>query len=298
MLTSILQPPTSISELITSPPPTPSTDNGSRIVEFPYIYVFDGTGLTNGTSPTNNNMSITADADFYLRRVFGAPAIAAKIQIRQPYGKQYQSNLEAFPADYPIVREIKFAADSSIQFDLGTVAKLVNGAVPLAYMGFQGAKRMLLSAIPYDTPYAFKRLPVTHQYSLTLDWAYSATIPTRMQTLLLNNYDFELHCIRIINTATNTAENGSYSFAMLLYDAFGNQTSNLPVMNEWINQALRGATSTLAGGSSRLSPCFPVPPLIYPRNSMIRFDIQSLLAAGSKSIQIQFCGFDRYPLGG
>jgi hypothetical protein len=219
--------------------------------------------------------------------------LLAATPYRQPAGKRYQSDPEIYNANVAVTREIKFAADSSIRFDLGTVTKLTNGAVDLAYIGWQGAKRMLLAATPYQTPYAFKRLPQTHTYTLTLDWLYNATNATRMQTYLVQNYDFELHCIRIFNTSTGL-ENGSYSFGMLLYDAYGNKTSNLPVMNEWLNEALCGASAAIDG--TKMSSVFPVPPLIYPRSSMIRFDIQSLLPAGSKTFQIQFVGFDRYPL--
>lgn len=303
MLTTVLRPPTSIAELITNPPSTPPADNGSRIVDFPFIYVFDGTGLTAATAYNGLNVPITADANFYLRRIFGVPALVGatgKMQYRQPSGRRYQSDPEIFPIDYAISREIEFAADSSIRFDISTVSQLTkdSGNLKLGYIGWQGAKRMMLSAIPYDTPYAFKRLPVTHTLDLSLSWDYDDDNSARPQSLLIQNYDFELHCIRIVRTTLASipgVENGTYNFAMLLYDAFGNKTSNLPVNNEWINELLVGASANLS--STTLAPVFPVPPLIYPRNSMIRFECQSWKTTGvTATYQIQFVGFDRYPL--
>lgn len=293
MITNILQPPVPISQLITNPPPV-TGQTGSQIVDFPYIYVFDGTSLTNATSPTGLNVTITADADFYLRRIFGVPFVASKMQFRQPFGKRYQSDLMVFPTDYALPLEIKFEAQTSIRFDLGTVLKFTNGTVPLAFIGFQGAKRSMLSAIPYDTPYPFKRLGVSHNYALSLNWRYADTPNLRMQTLLLNNYDFELHAIEIVNVPAF----GTFPFAIQLFDAYGNQTSNLPVNAQWVNARQNGIAGP-APFAGTLMPLFPVPPLLYPRNSMIRFDIQSLLAAGddTQNYTILFHGFDRYPLG-
>lgn len=297
MITSILKPPVSIADLIINPPPV-TGQTGSQIVDFPYIYVFDGTGLTNGTSPTDNNVTIQSDADFYLRRIFGVPYVASKFKIRQAYGKTYQSDPMIMPNNYAFSRELKFEAQSSIRFDLGTVAKLTNGGVPLAYIGFQGAKRMILNALPYQTPYPFKRLPAAHNFSLALNWKYANSPIIRTQTMMVQNYDFELHKIEIVTTAGAT-DLGNYRFAMQLFDAYGNQTSNLPVLADWINARICGITNAAPYDSLGLmSSIFPVPPLLYPRNSMIRFDIQSLIPASlaTANFVINFSGFDRYPL--
>jgi len=277
---------------VTSGVPT-NAQGGVGVREFPYTYVFDATGLTDATSPTNLVLPIQGDGAFALRRMFGLSKVASKIQLRQFNGRRYQSTLAALPDNYVLPREIIFPADGAISIDLGTVLKanLACGSDPIytSYLGFQGVKYLPDYTGSYETPFEYKRLPYTFTYALTIDWDYYTTAPTqtppRPQYLPLTDYDFELHAIRV-RFSDYTLDTTGY-WQIILYDAYERATSNLPVNINYFNES-----------AANLNSVFPVPGLLYPAESQIRFDVRSLICPGTgpRSYVVEFVGMQRYPL--
>jgi len=271
----------------------PLAGDGSELIETPYIYVFDARSLTDATSPRNLSVPIEPSSDFALRRIFGLSTVASQIQIKKA-SQQWSSDRPFRMQDnHAVVPEETYPADSFIQFDLTTVLRsfLVCGGNPIytSFLYFQGAKRFLRSTKPYETPYRWKQLPYAYNYTLNLNWSYyvnplvgpPANAP-RTQYLEVKNYDFELHEIEVC-LSTGTIDTVS-RFMMTLYDYSGKKTSSMPIAINYIND------------SSTFNGVFPVPPLLYPANSQIQFDITSLLCNPSLIYSIKFVGKQRYPL--
>lgn len=270
--------------------------DGVQLREFPYIYIYDATGLTNGTSPDNLILPIQADGPFAVRRMFGLGDVAAKIQLRQwGDGRKYMSGLTAMPNNALFPHEIVVPADGALGINLGTVAKGSIGCggnpISTAYLGFQGVKYLPEYATPYRTPYEFKRLPWVYAYPLSLNWKHYATAPVvqaaRTFRQQIQDYDFELQMIRV-RKADGTVPSDS-DFAVRLYDAYQYSLSNAPVLIEYLNGALAG-----------MNAVFPVPGLLYPVNGLLQFDIQSFVCNTAPDVDyiIEFVGMQRYPVAG
>lgn len=65
-------------------------------------------------------------------------------------------------------------------------------------------------------------------------------------------------------------------FKILLYDATWRQRSTIPILSE----LLCHSPSTIPPASTMPNNCWPSPPMMYPVNSVIRFDIFSLIPTG------------------
>lgn len=272
----------------------PHSGDGSQLVEIPYTYVYDGTGLTDATSPYDRIVPVEPSSDFTLRRIFGLADVASRIHMRKA-NQQWASDLPwHMDNNHAVVPEENYPASSYIQFDLVTVLRsfLACGGNPIydSFLYFQGVKRFLTAKKPYETPYNYKALPFVYQYSLALNWAYYTVAPLvaapRQQFVDIKNYDFELHEIRV-NLSDNTVDATS-RFRVQLYDYSGSKISNLPITINYINDA-------------RVNPCgvFPVPPLLFPANSQLQFDVTSLKCTAdtpATTYKIQFVGKQRYPL--
>lgn len=269
---------------------------GVGLREFPYIYVYDATGLTNGTSPNNLVMPIQADGDFAIRRMFGLGDVAAKIQLRQwGSGKKFHSGLAALPNNVLFPHEIVVPRDGALGIDLGTVAKGSIGCggnpISTAYLGFQGVKYLPDYAQAYRTPFEFKRLPFTYTFNLTLDWKYYTTAPTvaapKTFWLQIKDYDFEFQMLRVRKSDGTIATDSD--FAIKLYDPYRVALSNAPVLIEWLN-----------GAGTGVNAVFPVPGLLYPVDGLLQFDIQSFVCNTAPDVNyvLEFVGMQRYPLAG
>lgn len=288
-------------------------------VDLPFIYVFDASTLTDGTTPAPLIRPITSDsdADFMLRAILGVPNCidtavnGGGFQLYNYSGSAaFSSPYSPFTAHYPVVPEKFFPRFSAIKFLLQQVKRantpcVVNAVnLPIYYsqIGFQGVKRFNPSQAggyspgspapppPFD-PSKFILRPYTYTTTLNLNWFAwtTAGLPqiARTFTIEIQDYDFELHQITAINTATGLPI-ASELFQIQLYDATAKRAlSSSPVNARYI----------LA--NSTLQPVFPVPPLVYPVWTQIRFDISSLVCnqdvAAPYSIQLAFTGVNRTP---
>lgn len=278
----------------------PYSGNGAEILEFPYMYLFDGTGLTDATNPTGNTVAINSDADFMLRRIVGLPTTASTLRLYDSSGSHwFQDKLTRMSDNYVFPREIAYPAGGVIRFDLGTVLRstIACGENPIytSYIGFQGVKRLLTTVPQYKTPFPYKRLPYEYTYPLTLNWYYYVSGTTksnpRVQYLAINNYDFELHAIRVYLANSSRLDTVGY-FQIQLFDAYQQQLSNMPIPDRYVDENETQSTTI------PYNNVFPVPPLVYPANSTMRFDIRSMLCEGGDTynIIIKFIGMQRYPV--
>jgi hypothetical protein len=236
----------------------------------PYIYVYDGSTLTDGTSPRGLEVQNRNPLSFAFRRIEGLQSLATSMQLYYPG----RSNTPMFSraarlgANVLCDHDVIAQPGQTIQFDLNTVARQNDGCGTPIYtsqLAFQGW-RYSPDAAP--KPRGLKPLPYTLRYTLTLDWYRYFSLPAavvqpaRLQAIDIANYDFELHRMRIRRSDGTIT---SSDFALQLLDANGYETSNLPVIARTVNELVSPAAF------------FPAIGLLYPVKSQLRFWVTSLL---------------------
>jgi len=207
-----------------------------------------------------------------------------------------------------IAPEKMFPAGGAIQYVIGagTVGAELNyggGGFTPPYIGyftiyFQGVKRyrgipdrranykywerQFTYAVPFNLNFTLLQTPYTN-YLLN---------PVSYFNQIVNDYDFELMQIGILPSG-----NDAFGYEIQLFDQAQVKTSNDPVA---MNQCVSGNGQFFGGlGPNDSNNCFPVPSLIYPQNSNIRFAIRSLADtsgrnAGGQEV-IYFKGVQRIP---
>lgn len=257
----------------------------------PYMYVFDASGLTDGVSYARRHIDLRADGDsFRLRRIAALNTVASTMSLyRDASNKVFTDS--RLGNHYLVRPELVFDGRDSILFDLGTVTRAFNAcALPIytSQIVFQGTRR------GRDREFAGwrDRRPYTLPYTLTVDWYRYASLvtgvvnPARRFRIPIENYDFELHRIRIRNSDGSAV--AANHFAVQLYDAFGNALSDAPVLQSCLNQLSSGYDSV-----------FPDPPVIYPSRTDLVMDVTSLICNTDgtfpKVYSITFEGVRRLP---
>ena len=258
--------------------------------DLPFIYVYDGDALTDSVNYADTSVLLLNNSDFILRRICGVNNLATTFRYRDSQRMNRIQSLSLVNNDIVSVPESLYPAASQIGFDLGNVARANNtGGGQTHYfsqIGFQGVRRFYGVETPesnyryYDRPYTIRFDFTIADTGLASPLQYNVQVPDR---------DFELlSIVALIDTSGGAFPQvmASHDFKITLYDAKQNQLSNAPVVDEYI----------CANGPDYNS-IFPVPTIWYPVNSVIRFDIQSLLLAAQvpASVTLLFNGLWRFP---
>ena len=282
-------------------------------VDFPFVYVYDASALADASSYHDLTLQLQGDAEFVLRSIKGVPNCVAAA----PNGRfNYRNPSQSYPNSVPssgfvpgvnewVLPEKVWPQKSYIYFDLYNVLRslTVCGLTPIysSQIAFGGVKRFAPGQIP-DQPHLsaqrFRRAPQTFAFSLTINWAHfdagGNPNPVRQFTQQVQNYDFELLALRIsqVTTPGSIAPLVTPDFSITLYDAHKQATSSLPVPIWYLNSARATPQTT-----SPYRVSFPCPPLVYPVNSQMWFDVQSNLCSTSipQSYAIDFIGAWRIP---
>jgi hypothetical protein len=273
------------------------TPNGK--VDVPYVYVYDGSVLTNGAAYNKLGLLLDPDSDFILRRVASANQVAASFRLYYPSQRYVMDKLVNAKQNWPVLPEILYGAGSQIPFDLGVVAKSVVAdtvPIPTSFIYFCGVRRFNTNAFPiYRTPYNYREVHKEYEFALNLNYSHwtgasngVATMPVQYLQQITEG-DFELCQIRVTQYATGARLTNDSNFAISLFDPRG----QFRLMSAPVLQAAIDANSPAA----YYQPCFPVPSMVYPVNGAIKFEIQSMLPFGSTGqYVIQFVGIERRPL--
>jgi len=275
-------------------------------IDFPFTYVFDGTGLTDGQAYQDIQVPLQGDSDFILRHICGVNSVSTKFSYKNPSREYAMGNISTgvtFPNNWPVLPEKLYAINRAIYFNLYDVSRAFTacGGTPIynSYIGFFGVKRFDKSAIDlYDTQYDYRVLPQAYSYSLTLSVSnphFSAGTdvnPPLRQYQAMDRYDFQLLSIEIAQPGSTTPLTTN-DFMITLYDSKNHQLSNLPLKAPWINFA-RNSPSAAPSHQA----VWPTPPIVYPGGSTIIFDITSQLCSTSlpQSYNIVFNGLWRIPV--
>lgn len=279
-------------------------------IDLPYFYIYDGTGLTDGTDKQNLALTIDHDSDFVLRRICGQKTLlntnsTGKFQVRDKSSLQYfQSPIRLglladgvnFSSSWPVLPEKVYPASSQISFDLFGINRSFRADTPniyRSYLGFHGVRRFNRGALwVHQTDYQYHSLPYTYQFGLNIDWAHWTDgvngIPTAPRTFYVQilETDFELCAIGV--TGADGTQVLTNDFQMSLYDPSGSvRLSNIPINMPFFNYN----TATVAGYGK---PVFPTPSIVWPLKGLIKFEITSMLPFGTTgSYMFHFMGMWR-----
>lgn len=278
----------------------------------PFIYVFDASGLADGSSYTGLIVQMEGDYPFTMRRFSGLPTCTVTSNLLTTVGMiqiydsadrpRFSDPIRAF-YDFPFMPGVTYPALSRIKFDLFRVQRssnqyIVVDSVPnyTSQLIFQGVKHVWSQGPGYQTPYPFYEKPQVYFSDFTLTDsgrvapAYQAANPAIQFTVPIFTRDFELLKVVILSKLAGqsqfTPSTGNISLEM--YDAMGFPVQNLPVMDHFINYL----DTTYCNG-------WPQPTMIWPANGEIRFKVTNLMIDTSvpATFRIEFHGINRFPFG-
>lgn len=284
------------------------------MLDFPFAYVYDASGLTDGATVQNIAQQMQGDSDFILRAIRGVrtcidtAANGGKFNYRNAshsYANGNPSSGIIVPNNWPVIPEKMYAYNTAINFDLYKVLRASTvcseGTIYASKIGFFGVKRFHQASAGYSnnkTPYAYREFPQTYTFNVTISQGALASngqpnTYTRY-TQQMDNYDFELLGLSI-SLQGSTGALTTNDLALTLYDANMHQTSSSPLPQLFLNRS-KPTASTLA----TYRAVFPVPTLVYPAGSAITFDVWSLLCSASvpRTYSIDFQGIWRLPCSG
>jgi hypothetical protein len=277
--------------------------------DFPFCYVFDASILTDGTTAQNLVVPTQGDSDFIIRHIIGLPQCVSNAP---PLGRWGLHNPNSTLANgnpstgilaygqnnWTVLPEKRYRPNEQIKFDLYNVSRqstvTAQGTIYFSQLGFFGVKRYAPSAAYplLKTAYKYWELIRTFNFGFTVTQGYfganggvNPTTTYWQQT----EYDFELLGISI-NNASGLFPNG---IAITPYTPNRQyRMSNLPLQASWINYT--GSPINVGQG---VQGVFPVPSMIYPANSLIEFDVTSLLplASAPQTYSVDFVGIWRIP---
>ena len=268
--------------------------------DLPYIHVYDGDALTDGANYANIDVGVAEnDHAFILRQVMGANHLAGRIQLRDSFAPLTGADAGiVMPLTYPVAPERFVTPYGILALDLFNVLRANRAALPViiyfAQIAFQGVRRYLGDAqYPGGSDYKYVERPFTYVQPVVVNWAGTDTTPRKFAIPIVEGCDFELQRITIVRTlqgqaATNVIPN--CEIKLQLFDQYGKQLSNAPVLDVYLNDAADGATHFY-------NPVFPVPAVLYKRQSFLKFEVTSLLTAAmlTSNYDICFHGVRRFP---
>ncbi len=281
------------------------------MIQKPYIYTFDAelagpanAPLTNAANYDNLIVNTQTDASFLLRRYVGMSNVMTTWRQFNQKDSYIQGNPVAAAGitDYVSIPELLFDPGSQIRFNAGaislgnrTYATLGSVANYWSQVAFQGVKTYNLDK--YQTPYEYYDYRYSYPFDTTITYAgrvasaYVLPEVPRQYSVLINNGDFELLTISMVVKLNGSSDYVPCDthFKLMLVDQFQNQLMSTPVLDSYINYA-----------NGNLSSVWPVPGVVYPVGSFIRFSLTSLLIDTQvpATLQIAFGGKWRRPANG
>jgi hypothetical protein len=276
---------------------------------FQYVYAADA--LTNGSGYFQQVAAAIDDGDFILRSIAGFETVInptlGSLQFYDPNLRNFFASpafLGGWASSKAVMPEKYYPARSAIKMDIADVAKAVAGVdggltVYRSQLIFSGVRRRAnYRSDPGPSTYKYYEkeysIPFTEQGATTPGLVinnYASTggvlNPYVQRILPIQDFDFEL---RRIELQLQTPQQPS-QFLMTLYDNNWIATSSAPVLSNHLCHL----DPTQSSGETSFFPC---PPVLYKVNSVIRFDIWSLLFSPTvlpQTFNLTFVGVRRIP---
>ncbi len=276
---------------------------------FQYVVDAQSTPLSNGTDKMQVGVQLN-DGEFFLRYWAGLPTIAEKLQIYDWLQRQFASGpmllgngSNAGYGQMVVLPEVRYPHNGNVRFDLYNIQQQVAGVdgaltVYASQMVFSGVRRREAPLLQSSQAQRYKEVRFSYPYTLTINnYASSggALLPPIRIQIPITEYDFELRRIEL----GLQSQGQSSQFKMLLYNQDKRQVANLPVLSNLLchlNPRIQtGAEPFASSGELGFWPC---PPMPYRVNSVLQFDIFSLLFAPTvlpQTFQLLFDGVRRIP---
>ncbi len=261
---------------------------------YQYVYDAQGQGLSNGSTVLQVGPPVI-NGDFLMRYWSGLSTIAQGLKIFDWQGRFRSSDFMTLGtnknpfANMVVAPELFYPDGSYIRIDLQTLALLsTSEGLSESQMVFTGAKRKPYSVSdPVPSAYKYYEKPYAMPYTLSINsYGTAGGVPLQIQ-IPIQDFDFEL---RRIELAQQSAQQSS-QFKVTLYDNNRLMRSNLPVLSNMFFH-LNPQTSS---GEFNFWPC---PPILFPVDGAIYFDIWSLLSSPTslpQTFQLMFHGVRRIP---
>jgi len=269
-----------------------------------YQYVYDAqdvTGIANGQTLFQVGPQVI-DGDFVMRFWAGLSTIAQGLKIYDWQSRFRSSDFMTLGtvnnqfANMVVAPELWYPVGSYIRQDLQTVALVVAGTeggktIYRSQMVYSGVKRRSnMVSDPVPSNYKYYEKPYSIPYTLSIN-NYATTggvinVPVQIQ-IKVEDFDFELRRIELAQQSNQQPS----QFKVTLYDNNRMQRSNKPVLSNMFFH-LNPQTSS---GEFNFWPC---PPILFPVDGAIYFDIWSLLFSPTslpQKFQLMFHGVRRIP---
>jgi len=287
---------------------------------FVYAFVPTDNGITTGDAFLQS--IAVQDGDFVARAWAGKDTVEttgvgpgaglASIQIydtlRHAYFSGPNSVSESYSNGQSIIPEKIYQDGGFIRFDLFNVNPLLNNtgglgspnvyADQLCFYGVRRSSKWISDPAPSAYKYYEKPYSIPFTFTLT-SYGISTPgtgLPSPTQYIVpIEDFDFELREMRFVATDGTDGTQTQVPFAILLYNSSWRQTSNIPLHIERIAKPIAGPGTAIS--QQPYNP-FPSPPLMYPINSVIRFNIYSMIPSGSTlpvNVSLLFNGVRRIP---
>jgi hypothetical protein len=274
--------------------------------DLPFIYVSDADGYTDGASYNNVPVDLINNSDFLLRRICGVnnvvnPNGTGKFRFRDANNQNMIQTPISMPNDYPLVPEFVYPPTAQISYDILNVLRANNTYTatldPNYYsqIAFQGVRRFYGTPTP-ESNYRYYERPYTIRMDFTVTRegrvapAYVDQTAFEQFSVLVDNWDFVMQSMVVLITTESgrgappvLSQN---KLKLVLYTHQEQAMMSAPVVDEY-----------LSSGGLQFNSWFPVPTMLYPANSVIRVDVQSLLVDGEvpADVTILFNGLWRFP---
>jgi len=271
---------------------------------FQYVFDAQGQSLTNGTTSIGQLGIPVLDGSFISRYWAGLNTLASTIQIYDWLRRQFFSQMAQLGAGSPalfygnrvICPEVEWPDSGNIRFDLGNITQTSQGtdtgvAILASQLVFSGVRRranMISDPAPSGYKYYEKDYSIPFTLAINNYASTGGVINPPVQMIIpVQDFDFEL---RRVELALQSPQQTS-QFKIQMYNSDWRQLSNLPVLSNLF------CHTDPELNSGELS-FWPAPPVLYKVNSVIRFDIYSLLVSPTElpqTFQMTFRGVRRIP---
>lgn len=277
----------------------------AEFYDLPFFYVSDADGATDGMNYNDVPVELINNSDFHLRRICGVnnvvnPNGTGKFRFRDANRQNLIQTPISMMNDYPLVPEVVYPPVAQISYDIVNVLRARNiytmPGPPNFYsqIAFQGCRRFYGVPTP-DSNYRYYERPYTIRMDFTVNQAghvapaYTAQTGLQQFTVLVDNWDFEMQNMVVLIDTTGGRSAPVLSqnkLKLVLYTHQQQAMMTAPVLDSY-----------LSSGGLAYNSCFPVPTVLYPSNSIIRVDVQSLLIDNEvpASVTILFNGLWRFP---
>lgn len=278
-----------------------------------YMYAYQPSANGQASAGTYSNLPIEIqDSDFVLRAYAGLDSVLltgppisgnGSVQIYDDLNRGFYQIPTVMPGQFPtgqsVTPERIYRTNSALRFDLITtnLATNVSGpnTVPVDQLCFYGARRFKgAQSDPENSNYKYyeKEYDIPFQVTLASNGTTTGLGPTTQYTLIIQDFDFELRRIeggKLTGAVYSPLSPTNPEFAMTLYDSHWVKRSNLPINSN------RLCHFPLSASNPQNS--WPSLGILYPVNTVVRFDIGSLVATGATlpTLLLLFKGVRRIP---